>query len=74
MAGPRTKPRPKPAETRPLRRVAQNALMFASALAWLRLIFVTGQLNYEISVFSAALVKVRFSFSYHVLLDWSLYI
>ncbi len=62
-------------EEGPLNQVAQNhALMFASALAWLRLIFVTGQLNYEISVFSAALVKVRFSFSYHVLLDWSLYI
>ena len=46
-----------------LSEVSQVFLMVATAISWIRIIFVSGQLSYSISVFSSALVKVRMCYS-----------
>lgn len=46
-----------------LSETSQVFLMVATAISWVRIIFVSGQLSYSISVFSSALVKVRTCYS-----------
>ncbi len=41
-----------------LSRLAQNTLMLATGFAWLRIIFIAGELSYQLSVFTSALVQV----------------